>query len=342
MSIRVTQTKAGKRYAARVHLGGGKYKLLKPRTTRKEARADEAKWLMDRGEPDRTTAKAFAKRYLTEYEEMHKPSSYAHAKSGINEWLKTFRYKALSGITREESVEWARENRWAAPPCVTMLNAAVEEGLIERNPLKGQGRKGRGRADKAPLKVPDVERLAAAAEKTHGKGMRAFVLFTAYSGMRVGEVFALRWDDIDFKGGEIMVSRRLYKGELDLPKSNKKRRIALLPEARDALLGLGRSSEWVFTAKRGGQMTQNVLAYYWRSIEAAYGEKVTPHELRHFLAHHLYVTQGMPAYDVAKQLGHANSTLIETLYGHGDAGALERIKAAYGQSNVRHLRAVDG
>lgn len=103
----------------------------------------------------------------------------------------------------------------------------------------------------------------------HGAGETAhpyrFVLFTAYSGMRVGEVFALRWEDIDFTRDRIAVKRRLYRGELDLPKSNRRGEIVLTPPAPDALDPLDRSTEWIFTPKRGGQMTQSTLTYYGRA-----------------------------------------------------------------------------
>jgi hypothetical protein len=43
---------------------------------------------------------------------------------------------------------------------------------------------------------------------------------------------------INFETMRIDVKRRLYRGQVDLPKSNKTQRIALTPPARDVLLGL--------------------------------------------------------------------------------------------------------
>jgi integrase len=338
MSIRVTQTKKGKTYAARVHLGAGKYKLLEPRQARKEAKEDEARWYLSRRSPERVMGSTFAKRWLREYGEKNKKSSYDHAAGGVREWLKTFGTRAIGTIGRDESIEWAEENRWAVDPCITMLNAAIEEEIIDRNPLRGQGRRGKGRTDNEPLKEADVDRLAEIAQEKHGIG--AFVAFTAYTGMRVGEVFPLEWADIDFHNKRVKVHRRLYDGELDLPKSNKKREVVLLPQARDALMGLDRDTPWVFLAKRGGRMSQGALTYYWQKIEAAFGKDVDPHELRHFCAHYMYVTLGMPAYDVAQQLGHKDESLIIERYGHGSSGALDRITAAVYEADNRHLRAV--
>jgi integrase len=341
MSIRVTQTKKGKRYAARVHLGNGKYKLLETRGTRKEAKEDEAQWLLSKLSPEKVTTKAFARRYLVEYGEKFKLSSYQHTKRGIDEWLKTFGNRTLRSIRRQESLDWASENRWAVPPVVTMLSAAVDERLVERNEMRGQSRRTRGRADMDPLTEAQVARLSEIARETHGKTMSAFITFAAYTGLRVGEMFALEWRDIDFKENRVKVDRRLYRGTLDLPKSNKRRKVVLLPEARDALLPLDRSTQWVFPAKRGGQMSQDILVYYWQKIVGRFSEPVTPHELRHFCAHHLYVTKQMEARVVAAQLGHSSPRLVELNYGHGSVGALEQLEAAYG-SNVRHLKVAEG
>jgi hypothetical protein len=41
---------------------------------------------------------------------------------------------------------------------------------------------------------------------------------------QAGELFALEWGDIDFEAMRVDVKRRVYKGRLDLPKSNRPRR----------------------------------------------------------------------------------------------------------------------
>jgi integrase len=76
-----------------------------------------------------------------------------------------------------------------------------------------------------------------------------------------------------------------------------------------------------------------MLTTLWAPVVAAAfpdGRKVDLYELRHFCAHHLYVTQGLPARVVAVQLGHNDGgRLVERLYGHGDVGALEEIDRAF-------------
>lgn len=348
MAIRSWKTKSrGKRYAARVHVGGGKYRLLPVRATRREAKEDEARFQLSRAKPERVKAYTFANRWLSAYREQRKISSAAIADAAIKHWLKEFGSRSLPTITRDEARDWAaatnpksgKSNRWAVPPVITMLNEALDEGLIERNPFRGLAKKGRGRADKTPLTVAEVEQLADIGFELWGEPMRAFVLFGAYSGMRAGEMFALRWGAVNLARGRVKIKQRFYGSDLDTPKGGRPREITLLPEARSALMGLGRRSDWVFTGRKGNHLTQSALAYYWNPMVAAFGRRVTPHELRHFLGHHMYVTLGYPARVVARQLTHSSPRLVEDVYGHGDVGALEEIERTYVErSNVIPFR----
>ena len=337
--IRKTKTKAGKvRYSPRVHLGGGRYKLLGTYPTKAKAEQVKAEWILRQKGAETRSVGEYVDFWLDGYRERVKVSSYDTARAALRVFRREFETRSLASITPMEAEAWARKNRWATPPVVTMLNGAVEKGLIERNPFAGLGKKGPGRKNITPLSVADVDRLAKIATKLHGQFLGSFVLFTAYTGMRVGEVFALEWADIDFDENRVMVKRRVYRGELDLPKSNRERRIVLPPPARDALLALDRSTATVFRGKRGGRLSQSGLAYYWQGVTAAFGRKVTPHEFKHFAGHFLYVTMGLPDRVVAVQLGHTDGgKLVRELYGHGDVGALEEIDRAF-ESNVVPLR----
>lgn len=48
---------------------------------------------------------------------------------------------------------------------------------------------------------------------------RLFIRFLAQTGVRIGEGIALRWGDIDFGARRVKVRRRIYKGQVDIPKS---------------------------------------------------------------------------------------------------------------------------
>ncbi len=175
--------------------------------------------------------------------------------------------------------------------------------------------------------------------------MRALITFAAYSGMRPGELFALEWADIDFKAMRVDVRRRLYRGRIDLPKSNKARRIALTPPARDALVGqhMRETGGLVFLSKRGVRLSQPTLSGYWGKVLARAKLDFDFYlATKHYAVHYLHATLGLPPRVIAEQMGWTLGGVLKLLavYGHGDVGALEEIDRAFG-ANVVPLRAAD-
>src|SRR6187200_1237982 len=84
-----------------------------------------------------------------------------------------------------------------------------------------------------------------------------------------GEAMALDWSDINLPALRVTISKRLYRGRTDLPKSNKVRVIALTPPARDAVLALPERDGPVFRSKAGGRLCAPLLSSYWREVQAA-------------------------------------------------------------------------
>jgi integrase len=263
------------------------------------------------------------------------PRPYRTHRDAVRKFQKDFRGKALHALTREEARRWAQRNAWRVPAVVACLNAAVEAEHIDRNPMRGMSHRGPGRRHIPPPTVEEIEALAAAAQVhgAYGPMMRALILFLAYSGARVGEAFALEWQNVDLQARRALIDKTLYGGELQLPKGGRPRRIVMTAQARDALLTIPRGGpdDQVFTGKRGGRLSQSLLTWYWTPVRAraGLGVEVVPHLLRHFAGHHFYVRLGVSDHDTAAQLGHADGgKLIRELYGHGDVGALDRIDAA--------------
>lgn len=298
----------------------------------------------------------FIDRYLDDYREANKDSSYATARSALTTFKHDHGHRPLDDETWEQvdCDGWAREHRSAVPPVVTAMNRAVERRdiALSFNPFKGMSKKGKGRKDKTPLSAADVDKLAAIARRLSGwfgPTMEGLIRFAATTGMRPGELFALEWSDIDFERKRIKVSRRVYKGSVRLPKNGRIREIALTPEARDALLLVPRQGERVFNARRGGMLSQSGLSREWTPVANNFGERadkngvmatVDFYEMRHRCAYWLYVEKGLHERIVAEQLGHTDGgKLIRDLYGHGDHGALEEIDRAF-EDNVTPLRGV--
>jgi integrase len=175
--------------------------------------------------------------------------------------------------------------------------------------------------------------------------MRALLQFAAYTGMRPGELFALEWPDVDFDAMRIRVARRVYKGRVDLPKSNKPRTIALTPPARDAILGhpTRQDGGLVFRSKRGRRLSQPTLSGYWAQVLARADLDFDFYlATKHYCVWYLHAELGLPPRVIAEQMGWSLAGTLKLLavYGHGDVGALEEIDRAF-RAQVMPLRAVE-
>ena len=108
---------------------------------------------------------------------------------------------------------------------------ATLDELISRNPLEAV------KAPKVQLERPEIYTLGEMKKilsATSGK-YRAFFQLAFFSGMRPGEIIALKWSNVNFQTKQILVDSRIREGEVDLPKGGKIRQISMLPQAEDAL-----------------------------------------------------------------------------------------------------------
>jgi integrase len=309
---------------------------------RKQAKVAEGKALTA-GPKSAMTCRQYVDRYLEEYRKTRKASSYDTARSSLERFKRDFGRRPLTGIRRIEAKDWAAKvPQSVVPPVVALFNAAIEDELLDRNPFRGLGRKGKGRMGLDPPTPKQIEQLdqACSALENYAPMMRALFRFARYTGLRPGEIFALTWGDIDLEGMRVHVNRRLYRGTTDVPKSNRTRVVALPPPARDAILGLTRG-EYVFRNKSGGRMSQPALSLYWREVRIKAGLDFDfYHACRHYCAWFMLSPEGLnlPRAVVKEQMGHLDEKLLD-LYGHEDVGALERIDRAY-RDNVVPLRVV--
>jgi integrase len=348
MAIRTHTSESGRKtYGVLVHRSGGK-EWVGTFPTMREARQAEAQALANpKRDTSRIACREWAEQFLARYEREHKDSSYDTARASLQRFIADFGERPIGSITRLEAIEWAdRVPPSRVPVAVTCMNAALDAEIIERNPFRGLShrvRRSRGRADEHPPTHEEFGRLLDACH-VHGDyapQMRNLITFAGYSGMRPGEIFALEWADIDMAAMRIDVRRRLYRGSTDLPKSNKVRRIALTPPARDAVLGQSNDGALVFRAKRGGQLSQPTLSMYWGKVLAAAGLDFDFYlATKHFAVSYMHNTLGLAPRVMAEQMGWSLKTTLKMLevYGHGDVGALEEIDKAFG-SNVTPLRA---
>ncbi len=142
----------------------------------------------------------------------------------------------------------------------------------------------------------------------------------AFTGLRLGELLALRFGDVDFAKRIVHVRRSYVLGHEDTPKSHKVRSVPLIDQAAAALDGLSRREHFtgpndrVFANVTGDVLGHDLLRRRFKTALAAAGlEPMRLHDLRHTFG--TLAVQAFALSDVKAYMGHAN---IETtmLYVH--------------------------
>jgi integrase len=202
-----------------------------------------------------------------------------------------------------------------------VLGAAVEDRRIPRNPCDRVRLPKRKHSDRGYLSHTQVVALASVVQR-QGEVVR----FLAYTGLRWGEMAALRVQDFDMLRRRVNVSRSVTEsGGLvwSTPKTWERRSVpfpaVLCDELAALMVGKGRD-DLVFTDQRGGVLrNSNWRARVFRPAVAkcqAADETfptITPHDLRHTAAS-LAVSAHANVKAVQRMLGHAKASMTLDIY----------------------------
>ena len=165
------------------------------------------------------------------------------------------------------------------------------------------------------LSVVEVEAVARAAT---GEQDAAVFVVAAFTGLRLGELRALRWRDVDFAKQTVHVHRSFTHGVLGTPKSGKVRSVPLIDQAARHLDQLSRREHFtspndlVFCTEVGGYLNDDGIRdrFYDALAAAGLGDKRTGpepivfHDLRHTFG--TLAVQAWPISDVQGYMGHAD------------------------------------
>ncbi|SLM48033.1 protein of unknown function [Nitrospira japonica] len=218
----------------------------------------------------------------------------------------------------------------------TLLNAAIEDGVIVANPAARLGRTLKLTVAKSTIQeeikaMTKAQRLQflATAQKVAPRYYPLFFIL-AGTGMRLGEALALQWSDLDRGAKTIRIARAFAEdGTLDTPKSGHGRTVDLSQALTDALVTHEEQHRrdhlryewtecppWLVVTKAGTPVDPaNVRRTMARVLTSAMlPTHFTPHCLRHTYASILLADGVSPAY-VQEQLGHATIELTVSTYG---------------------------
>lgn len=144
------------------------------------------------------------------------------------------------------------------------------------------------------------------------------VRVSAYTGLRLGQLLALRWSDIDWSGSALTVSKSFSAGHETTPKSGKVRRVPLPDQAMAALEQLSRRGDFTAPAEyvfcnvvTGRPLDGSALRRRYKEAQAAAGvHALRWHDLRHTYGS-LLAASGEELVTIKAMMGHANISTTE-------------------------------
>jgi integrase len=201
----------------------------------------------------------------------------------------------------------------------TIIEAAVMQDLMADNPVRKTRLPRRGPVEeKTAIETAKVKELI---EKLV-EPARSIASLLAMTGLRIGELLALRWQDVDLLNGFLSVRQTVYEGHFDEPKSKRsKRRIPLGPRCVEILAALkpteAVSSALVFSARNGSPLSRrNLLNRQLKPACKTFGlSGVNWHWFRHAHAT-LLDSVGTPVGTTQALLGHSSSAITRETYIH--------------------------
>lgn len=168
----------------------------------------------------------------------------------------------------------------------------------------------------------ELEILASNDKRLHG------ILLCLYTGIRIGELLALTWDDIDFSRNVLQITKTVYKKRdklglwslcIDEPKTKSSVRTIPLTNHIVKILKKDRknaASKYVVETKKGGQMPTRSYQYIFAKLTS----KVDVRNLNFHALRHTFATRalecGIDVKTVSDIMGHQNASVTLNCYAH--------------------------
>jgi integrase len=202
-----------------------------------------------------------------------------------------------------------------------VLESAVEYGYLQTNPARDVKFPQKGLKEK-PAMI-EGESLVKLLDEL-GEPYRTMVQLIAATGLRIGELLALRWSALDLDIGTLAVRESVFEGRFQAPKTVKAMRtiplgshaIAVLSSHRDASCRQ-QPNDLVFGNRKGEPFRESKILtrVLQPAAESAGLGRVTWHQFRHIHSSLLNDLR-VPAKIAQEQLGHASVSTTLGIYTH--------------------------
>lgn len=206
--------------------------------------------------------------------------------------------------------------------CRTALQRAVQDGLIRTNPAvccKLPPKKAR------EMQVLTQNEILRFLHQAKEEGCYEIFLLELSTGMRRGEILALKWSDLNFQTGELQIVRQACavngKIEISVPKTKSSIRTVVLPPSLVEVMKKYRktvNSWWMFPSPQNPDVPRyptsvgDILSIL---LKRAGCKHVRFHDLRHTFAT-MALENGMDVKTLSATIGHVSSATTLDIYSH--------------------------
>lgn len=201
-------------------------------------------------------------------------------------------------------------------PMRALMKFALRAGLIDKNPMEMVENLTVSKPEIHPLSIEEVHRFLDVVNPEY----KNFFVMAFYTGMRFGEMAALKWNNIDFKLGVIKVRETRVRGEEGQPKTaGSVRDIKILPPVLEALRDQRKATmgktEYVFLNFYDRPLTPNSVNFHtWKPALRKAGMKPRSlYQTRHTFATLMLDAGELPGW-VQKMMGHESMKMILERY----------------------------
>lgn len=319
-------------YYARFKHAGKQYKKCLHTTDKAHARRLLAEFRMSvenvtSKEAGRVSFAEIAQRWLANVRHTLKPSTVTRRETCIANLEPFFRTVTLSGVKQEHCEQWKNKRGEKIAPQTfahelgtmkLVFEYAIEQGILYRNPARAIKRRRiiATRAKHIPTPEQFTKLIAAIRQSDGRKESQAaakngadLVELIAYSGMRIGEAGALKWQDVNFDKNYLTVT-----GGENLTKNYKTRTVPLSRELKKLLLRV-REETKPAPADNVTRIAspKKCLHTACKKLELPY---FSPHRFRDFFTT-TCLEADAPIHEVARWLGHSDGgALLMKTYAH--------------------------
>jgi integrase len=282
-----------------------------------------------------------------EHDRQRKPSTLRDYQSIISaHLLPAFGEERLEDITTDQVEAWSAElaargtmNNRTRLKILTVLHGVMKRAKrvwkLPVNPITEVEKPIQRRS--TAIEVFSTEEVMALVRAAHSEQDAAIYLTAAFTGLRRGELVALRWRDVDFPRRHIRVTASYTERALTTPKSGKVRSVPLAPQVAEALARLNNASAYpepddlVFPGIVGEYLDASALyRRYKLALKRAGLRSLRFHDLRHTFGTQVIGNPNVSILQLKKWMGHADiDTTMKYLHYAPRAGDADLIADAF-------------